>query len=76
MKVYLESNQGPIQPPEERKQPLKAKVPDIYYSISHINWDHFCQQYEDYFETFRATGTNQIPFAAFFLCENISVRST
>ena len=74
MKAYLEFNQGPSQPPEERERPFKAKVPDVYYGKLHMDCYHFCQQCEDYFETFWATGTNRTPFAASFLCGNISVR--
>ena len=73
MKAYLESNQGPSQPPEERKRLLKAKVPDVYYGKLHIDCYHFCEECEDYFETSRATGTNQTPFAVSFFCENIGI---
>ena len=76
MKAYLESNQRPSQPPEERERPLKAKVPDVYYGKLHMDCYHFCQQCEDHFETSRATETNQTPFAASFLRGNISVRWT
>ena len=76
MKAYLESNQGPKQPLEEREQLLKAKVSDVYYGKSHIDFYHFCQQCEDYFETSWATGTNRTLFAAFFLPGNISVQWT
>ena len=73
MKAYLESNQGPSQPLEERKRPLKAKVPDAYYGKLHMDCYYFCQQCEDHFEISRATGINQTPFAASFLHGNISV---
>ena len=73
MKAYLESNQGPSQPPEECKQPFKAKLSDVYYSKSHMDCYHFCQQCEDYFEPSRTIKTNQTLFAAFFLYKNISV---
>ena len=76
MKTYLESNQGPSQLPEERKQPLKAKRLDIYYGKLHMDCYHFCQQCEDHFETSRATKTNRTPFAVSFLCENISIQLT
>ena len=76
MKAYLETNQGPKQPPAERKQSLKAKVPEIYYGKLHIDCYHFCQRCENYFETARATGTNWTPFATFFFWGNISVRWT
>ena len=74
IKAYLESNQGPSQSPKEHKQLFKAKVPDVYYGKLHMDCYHFYQQCEDHFETFRATGTNQTPFAASFLCGNISIR--
>ena len=74
MKAYLETNQGPRQPPEERKQTLKAKVPEVYYGKSYIDCYHFCQQCEDYFETAETTGFNWTPFAASFPRGNISMR--
>ena len=43
MKAYLESNQGPRQPPAEREWSLKAKVPEIYYGNPHMDCYHFCQ---------------------------------
>ena len=54
----MESNQGPRQPPAECERPLKAKVPEMYNSKLHMDCYYFCQQYEDYFETAGATGTN------------------
>ena len=33
IKAYLESNQGPRQPLAERKKPLKAKIPELYYGL-------------------------------------------
>ena len=73
MRAYLESNQGPRQPPAECKQSLKAKVPEMYYGKSHMDCYHFCQQCKDHFETAGATGTNRTPFAASFLHGSISV---
>ena len=73
MKAYLETNQGPRQPPEERKQTLKAKVPEVYYGKSHMDCYHFCQQCKDHFETAGTNGFNRTPFVASFLCGNISV---
>ena len=73
MKAYLEMNQGPRQPPEEREQTFKAKVPEVYYGKSHIDCYHFCQQCKDHFETAGATRFNRTPFAASFFRENISV---
>ena len=74
MKAYLELNQRPRQPPAECKQPLKAKVPELYYGKLHIDCYHFCQQCKDYFESVGATGANRTPFTAFFLYESISVQ--
>ena len=34
MKVYLETNQGPRQPPTEREQIFKTKVAEVYYGKS------------------------------------------
>ena len=42
MKAYLESNQGPRQPPAERKRSLKAKILEVYYGKLHMNCYHFC----------------------------------
>ena len=33
MKAYLKTNQGPRQPPVERKRTLKSKIPEVYYRI-------------------------------------------
>ena len=76
MKAYLEMNQGPRQPPAERERSFKAKILEVYYGKLHIECYHFCQQCEDYFETAGATKTNWTPFAASFLCGNISLRWT
>ena len=66
MKAYLESNQGPSQPPAKRERALKAKVPNVYYGKSHMDCYHFCQQCEDHFETARATGVNEPPLQLLF----------
>ena len=73
MKAYLESKQIPKQPPAERKQSLKAKVPDVYNGKSYMDCYHFCQQYKDHFETAGANEANQTSFAASFLCKSISI---
>ena len=57
----------------ERERFFKAKVPEMYYSKSHIDCYHFCQQCKNHFETAGATGTNRTPFAASFLRRSISV---
>ena len=72
MKAYLETNQGPRQP--ECEQNLKAKVPEVYYGKFYMDYHHFYQQCEDYFETVGVTGFNRTPFAASFLRGNINVR--
>ena len=76
MGAYLESNQGPKQPPTEREQSFKAKILEVYYGKSHMDCYHFCQQCKDHFETAGATKTKRTLFAAFFLCGSISVRWT
>ena len=76
MKAYLKLNQGSGQPSVECEQSLKAKVPEVYYGKSHMDYHHFCQQCKDYFKTAGATKTNRTPFAAFFLCGNIGVHWT
>ena len=74
IKAYLETNQELRQPPEERKQTFKAKVPEVYYGKSHMDCYHFCQQYENHFEIAGATGFNRTLFTPFFLRGNISMR--
>ena len=58
--------------PQERL--LKARIPKTYWSKSHIEYYHFCQQYEDYFQIFVAIEINYIPFAISFFRGTISVR--
>ena len=53
--------------PKPRKQPLKARFPDLYYDNLHMDCYQFCQQCEDYFETAGAKKPNKIPFALLFL---------
>ena len=74
MSAYLKSNQEPRQPLTEWKQSFKAKVPDIYYEKLYIDYYHFYQQCEDYFEIAGTIGTKQTLFATFFLYGNISMR--
>ena len=71
MKAYLEaetpaSTAAEIDA-EPRERPLKARLSDLYYEDLHIEYYWFCQQCEDHFNTARAKGSNQIPFAASFL---------
>ena len=74
IKAYLESNKRPRQPPAEREQSFKAKVPKVYYGKLYMDCYHFCQQCKDHFETAKATGTNRTPFATSFFCGSISVQ--
>ena len=73
IKVYLKSNQGPRQPSAEHEEFLKAKVTNIYYGKLHMDYYHFCQKYKVHFKTAGASRVNRTLFAAFFLCESISV---
>ena len=59
----LEENHGS----GSRKQPPKARFPNLCYGNSHMDCYRFYQQYEDHFETAGASGPNRIPFAASFL---------
>ena len=43
MKIYLESNQGPKQPPGECEQIHKATILEVYYDKLHIDYYHFFQ---------------------------------
>ena len=74
MRAYLELNEEPKQPPAEREQFLKGKVPEVYYIKLHMDCYHFCQQCEDYFEIARATGAKRTPFVAFFFWRSISIQ--
>ena len=73
MKVFIEMTQARDQL-EPRERPLKAKTPETYSGKSHIDYYHFCQQCEDYFETSGATGMNCTPFATTFLRDAINLR--
>ena len=75
MKVFMETTQAQAQAlAEPRERPLKARTPETYSGKSHMNWYHFCQQCEDYFETSGAIGMNRILFVATFLRGAISLR--
>ena len=64
----------PTEPASHREDQLKARLPDLYYGKSHIECYHFCQQYEDHFDTADATGSNQTHFTVSFLRNRISFR--
>ena len=69
MKAYLEI-QVPGQTevdPEPRKQPLRARFPDFYYSNLYMDCYQFCQQCVDHFKTVGAKELNRTLFAALFL---------
>ena len=59
---------------EPQELPLKARTPETYWDKFYMECYHFCQQYEDYFETSDANGTNCTPFAASFLRGSINLR--
>ena len=75
MKVFMETTQAQAQVLAElQEQPLKAWTPETYWGKSHMECYHFCQQYEDHFETFGTTWMNCTPFAASFFRGSISIR--
>ncbi len=53
---------------------LKVTTPDVYRGRSHIEYYNFCQQCEDHFAIYEATGPNLIPFPASFLRDQINFR--
>ena len=73
MKVFMETTQARNQS-KPRQRPLKAKTLETYFGKSHMDCYHFCQQYEDYFETSGATGMNRTHFATTFFRGSISLR--
>ena len=54
------------------KQPLKAKIPDVYFKKLHIDCYQFCQQCEDHFEIAGAIESNHTPFTTLFLYGKIN----
>lgn len=75
MKMVKNQAQAPAQPQaqlvESQKapgRPLKARNPDLYHGNLHIKFYHFCQEYEDHFETTKAKSYTRVLFAALFLC--------
>ncbi len=51
---------------------LKTKTPDVSRGVFYMECYNFCQQCEDHFATYGATGLNQIPFAASFFQDQIN----
>ena len=75
MKVFMETTQARNRELLElQKRPFKARTLKTYFEKSHMDCYHFCQQFEDYFETPGATGMNRILFAAIFLLGSTSLR--
>ena len=58
MKAYLESNQEPEQSLVERKRPSKAKVLEVYYGKSYMDYYHFYQRCKNHFEPTGDIGAN------------------
>ena len=71
MDLFLQA-QASRPEPGPRGSPLKARFPDLHHGKSHMECYYFCQQCEDHFATASATGSNQTPFTASFLCGRIS----
>ncbi len=77
MQAYMENRRNsapaPVPAPladsreDVSNRPLKARNLDFYYGNSHMECYHFCQQYEDHFETVGAKGHKRVPFATSFL---------
>ena len=75
MKMFMETTQAQVQAlAKPRERPLKARTSESYWGKSHMECYHFCQQWEDHFETSGAIRMNCTPFAALFLRGFISIR--
>ena len=59
---------------EPWERPLKVRTLETYWGKFYKECYHFCQQYENHFETSGATGTNCTPFAASFFYGSIRLR--
>ena len=57
-----------------REKLLKARSPDVYRGMSHMECYNFCQQCKDHFAIAGAKGPNRIPFAISFLRNRINFR--
>ena len=75
IKVFMETTQAQALA-EPRERSLKARTPKTYFGKSYIDCYHFCQQYEDYFETSGTTEMNRTLFVAIFLRSTVSLRWT
>ena len=75
MKAFVELTQAwDREQAEPQEQPLKARSLDTYSGKFYMDCYHFCQQYEDHFETLGITKMNHTTFAASFLRGTISLR--
>ena len=72
LKIFSETKGQEPKAEVPRKRSLKAKVPNIYFKKSHMDYYHFCQQYENHFETAGATRSNRTPFATSFFYRKIN----
>ena len=73
IKMFMEMTQAQALA-EPQKCSLKAKTPDTYFGISHINCYYFCQQCENYFEISGNTEMNHTPFTATFFRSIINLK--
>ena len=71
IKMFMVTLQVQAEPWE---RPLKAKTPEIYWSKSHIECHHFCQQCEDYFKTSGTIRMNCTAFVALFFRSSMNIR--
>ena len=72
LKIFLESKSQEPKSKVSCKQPLKAKVSEVYFAKLHMDCYYFCQQYKDHFKTASATRSNRTLFAALFFCRKIN----
>ena len=77
MKVFIETTQAQAQAlAEPQKRLYKIRTPETYWSKFYMEYYHFFQQCEDYFEIFGATGINYTQFITSFVRGSISLRWT
>ena len=60
------------EPASYQEGQLKARLPDLNYGKSHMEYYYFWQQCENYFDTAVATDSNRTPFAASFIRNRIN----
>ena len=72
LKIFLETKSQEPKAEVPCEQPLKAKVPDVYFGKLHMDCYHFCHQCKDYFKIADTTRSNHTLFAILFLCEKIN----